>query len=171
MKRLAPLCALLLIVACGSQKEYNAVIHTSSSSIPAASSAARLSAAGTVRLRSLDGMTLSVAVEIARTPAEQATGLMGRTSLAADTGMLFVFPKEHTLDFWMKDTLIPLDILFFDATGAFVSSASMTPCPEGTACQRYRSARPALYALEVPAGYAWQHKIDTGWMMQIADAR
>ncbi len=163
MKRVVPLCAFLLIVACGSQKEYNAVIHTSSSS----ASAAALSAAGTVRLRSPDGMTLSVAVEIARTPAEQAAGLMGRTSLVADTGMLFVFPREQTLSFWMKDTLIPLDILFFDADGAFVSSASMTPCPEGTACQRYNSARPAFYALEVPAGYVWQHKVDAGWIIAI----
>jgi uncharacterized membrane protein (UPF0127 family) len=51
-------------------------------------------------------------------------------------GMLFIWRHEASAGFWMKDTLIPLDIVWFDVTGAFVGRASMVPCPE-TPCPRY----------------------------------
>jgi uncharacterized protein len=56
-------------------------------------------------------------VEIARTPAQQATGMMHRTSIAADRGMLFPFPQPKFASFWMKNTLIPLDLIFIRTDG------------------------------------------------------
>jgi uncharacterized protein len=64
-------------------------------------------------------------VEIARSDSERQTGLMNRSSMPADHGMIFVFDHEQTLVFWMKDTLIPLDIIFTDANGKVVSVRQM----------------------------------------------
>lgn len=65
-------------------------------------------------------------VEVARTPEEQARGLMHRTSLAADRGMLFPFPKPKFASFWMKNTFIPLDIIFIRSDGSIDRIAENT---------------------------------------------
>lgn len=91
---------------------------------------------------------------------------MGRASLASDAGMLFVFNAPQPLDFWMKNTLIPLDILFFGADGAFVSMQTMQPC-SGDPCSLYSSGAPALYALEVDAGYAAARGVGSGWKLEV----
>lgn len=122
----------------------------------------------TVTLESPEGETLTVRVEIARTPEEQSKGLMGRTELPEGAGMLFVFAEERPLSFWMKNTLIPLDILFFTAEGGFVSSATMTPCTEDF-CPSYSSQAPARFALEVPAGFLSSHKVGRGWTMRLRE--
>lgn len=94
------------------------------------------------------------AVEIAITPAEQEHGLMDRTSMAADHGMLFVFPDSQPRTFWMKNTLIPLDMLFFDANRHLVAiQAEAQPC-KADPCQLYPSNTPARYVLELNAGTA-----------------
>lgn len=93
-------------------------------------------------------------VEVATTPAEQAHGLMDRASMPADHGMLFVFPDAQPLTFWMKDTLIPLDMLFFDDTHRLVAvHADALPC-KADPCQVYPSVVPARYVLELNAGAA-----------------
>lgn len=120
----------------------------------------------TVTLQGADGKTVTVHVELARTPEEQAKGLMGRTELPEGAGMLFMFAEERPLSFWMKNTLIPLDILFFTAEGGFVSSATMTPCTEDF-CPSYSSNAPARYALEVPVGFAALHGVGRGWSMRL----
>src|SRR5215204_7578903 len=66
------------------------------------------------------GERVPVQVEIADTPGEIQTGLMGRSALAEEAGMLFVFDQEQILAFWMKDTLIPLSIAYIDAEGRIV---------------------------------------------------
>jgi len=92
-------------------------------------------------------------VALAGTPELHAQGLMGVTDLGGLDGMLFVFDKEADLTFWMFNTLIPLDIVFFDSQGGFVSSTRMEPCP-AKPCPTYPSGAPARYALEMPAGGA-----------------
>jgi len=95
-------------------------------------------------------------LEIADTPAERALGLMHRESLAEDAGMLFVFPQESSLNFWMKNTLIPLDILYMDSSGVVVDIHTMVPQPgvPDSELRHYPSAAPAQYALEINAGLA-----------------
>lgn len=99
---------------------------------------------------------------------------MGRTSLKANEGMLFVFPASSVYSFWMKNTLIPLDVLFFNDQGAFVSMATMEPCgkpPEGgeEACPLYPSQIPIRFALEVPAGFVASHRIGEGWRLVLGE--
>lgn len=97
----------------------------------------------------LNGQALNVA--IADTPEEWSQGLMFVEELAPLDGMLFVFPAEGIRSFWMKDTLIPLDVAFFDSNGFLVSVAAMDTCPDGD-CTSYNSERPAQFALETPQG-------------------
>lgn len=108
--------------------------------------------------------TVSIRVEVAETSSERERGLMERDFLPEDTGMLFVFQEEQPLTFWMKNTIIPLDVLFFRDDGSFVSAASMVPCESAT-CPLYASAEPAMFALEVPAGFLDQHAVDDGWRL------
>ncbi len=95
-------------------------------------------------------------VEVAVTPEERRVGLSGREELAWDAGMLFVFEGERVLSFWMKDTLIPLDIVFIDGERRIVDVQTMTPELDVATGDLtvYQSAEPARYALEVNAGVA-----------------
>ncbi len=94
------------------------------------------------------------AVELASTPAEQEHGLMDRTSMPADHGMLFMFQDDEPRTFWMKNTLIPLDMLFFDAAHKLVAiQADAQPC-QADPCKLYPSNSPARYVLELNAGIA-----------------
>lgn len=90
-------------------------------------------------------------VEVADTPAARAQGLMHRTRLNEFAGMLFIFENESRWSFWMKNTLIPLSIGFFDAKWRFVDIKDMkvAPDPEKGPFDYYSSALPATYALEV----------------------
>jgi uncharacterized membrane protein (UPF0127 family) len=101
-------------------------------------------------------------VEIADTPAEQEHGLMDRTSMPADHGMLFVFQDDQPRTFWMKNTLIPLDMLFFDANHHLVAvQANAQPC-KADPCRLYPSNVPARYVLELNAGTAAKLGAHTG---------
>lgn len=93
-------------------------------------------------------------VAVAETPQETARGLMSVTQLAPLDGMLFVYGAERQITHWMKDTLIPLDIAFFDAEGRFVSKTTMVPCIEqdDADCPRYPAEGPAAFSVEVAAG-------------------
>ncbi len=104
------------------------------------------------------GQRVAVPVEIADTNEERQTGLMGRTALAEDAGMLFVFDTEQQLSFWMKDTLIPLSIAFIDSEGRIVDIQDMQPLDETP----HPSAAPAQYALEVNQGFFEARGIQVG---------
>jgi uncharacterized membrane protein (UPF0127 family) len=90
-------------------------------------------------------------VAVADKPALRSRGLMGVTDLGGLEGMLFVFQSDTEGRFRMKDTLIALDIAFFDAGGGFVDRFTMEPCTEDP-CPGYRPSGPYRYAVEAPAG-------------------
>jgi uncharacterized membrane protein (UPF0127 family) len=92
-----------------------------------------------------------LAVAVAETPTQRSQGLMGVTDLGGLDGMLFVFQVDSDGGFWMKNTLIPLDIVFFTADGGFVDSLTMAPCTEDP-CPVYRPSGAYRYALEAPPG-------------------
>jgi len=87
--------------------------------------------------------------QFALTPSQREVGLMHRAKAPAD-GMLFVFPSDTTDGFWMKNTLVPLTIVFFDAAGARVRRLSMTPC-RAEPCRIYYPRRSYRFALELRA--------------------
>lgn len=92
--------------------------------------------------------------ELATNEAAREHGLMMRTSLAPNHGMLFVFPDTAPRGFWMKNTLIPLDILYFDADRKLVSAQLDVPPCKADPCPIYPSTGPARYVLELAAGTA-----------------
>ena len=103
-------------------------------------------------------------IEVAGTPLERERGLMQRPNLPEDAAMLFVYDHEVFLRFWMKNTLIPLDILFLDAGGIVVDIQTMhTQLGDlESELKSYRSARPARYAIEMNAGLTKALKIMPG---------
>jgi uncharacterized protein len=120
----------------------------------------RAAAGPRVEIDAADG-TVSVDVEVADEELERRIGLMGRTSLAADAGMAFVFPAATGGSFWMKDTLIPLSIAFWDEGGAIVAILDMQPCPDDE-CPSYDPGVDFVGALEVNQGFFDEHGIDVG---------
>ena len=120
----------------------------------------------TVVLTAPSGREISIPVELADDDDERAMGLMHRKELARGTGMLFVFEDEKPLHFWMKNTHIPLDILYFNDAREFVSSQSMDPCTTDY-CRTYPSCRAARYALEVNAGFVEKEGVGEGWKLKV----
>jgi uncharacterized membrane protein (UPF0127 family) len=111
------------------------------------------------------GEEVPVRVEIADTDAERQTGLMGRTILEGDAGMLFVFDQEQMLSFWMKDTLIPLSIAYIDSEGRIVDIQDMQPLDDLP--PQYVSAEPAQYTLEVNQGFFEERGVTVGDMVEL----
>ena len=102
-------------------------------------------------------------VEVADTDDERARGLMFRDSMDTDKGMLFVFERDEPRAFWMKNTRIPLDILYFDDSRRLVSQQrDVPPCSLGDGCPSYPSNVPARYVLELNAGEAARLKLQDG---------
>jgi len=94
-------------------------------------------------------------IEIADDNMERARGLMFRDELAPGHGMLFIHDREEPQAYWMKNTRIPLDILYFDHSRRLVSQQrDVPPCSAGNACPSYPSNAPARYVLELNAGEA-----------------
>lgn len=101
-------------------------------------------------------------VEIADDPESQQLGLMFRDEMADDHGMVFIFKREQPRSFWMKNTRIPLDILYFDQHRRLVSMhTDVRPC-RTERCPGYPSRKPAQYVLEINAGLAKELGITTG---------
>jgi uncharacterized protein len=98
-------------------------------------------------------------VEIAADPVRRALGLMFRRSMPADRGMLFVFPEDEILSFWMSNTLIPLSVGFLDADHRILNIADMEPLDD---LSFHVSAAPARYGLEVHRGWFADRGIEPG---------
>ena len=136
--RLSPLC-LLLLAACASARE---------------------------PWVELDGK--HYAVEIANTDATRERGLMFRKRMDSGRGMLFIHDRQEPLAYWMKNTLIPLDILFFDNQRRLVAQQrDVPPCTLGDACPAYPSDAPARYVLELNAGQAAKIHLQNGAQLRI----
>ena len=107
---------------------------------------------------------VTLAAEMAVTAAERRQGLMGRGDFAPGDAMLFVFPGEGWLSFWMKDTPVSLDIVFFDAQGRWINTAARTVPYSLT---RHRSLAKGRYVLEVAAGEARRLGIGPGSRLDV----
>jgi uncharacterized membrane protein (UPF0127 family) len=106
------------------------------------------------------GKKVEVRVEVADDLAEQAKGLMDRTTLGENRGMLFVYPGERELSFWMKNTLIPLSIAFIDSERRIIDIQDMKPLDDEP--PHYVSAEPTQYALEVNQGFFESRGVKVG---------
>ena len=102
-----------------------------------------------------------IIVEIADTSQERAQGLMFRESLCQNCGMLFIFEEEEMHSFWMKNTLIPLDMIFLDKNGIITDIIEAEPCVQDP-CPYYTSSQPGRYVLEINKGVSAQHSFTTG---------
>jgi uncharacterized membrane protein (UPF0127 family) len=108
-------------------------------------------------------------VEIADDDAERARGLMFRDALADGHGMLFIHERQDPQAYWMKNTRIALDILYFDDGLKLVSQQrDVPPCSAGNACPSYPSDEPARYVLELNAGEAAKLNVVDGAVLQLS---
>ncbi|GAB3389421.1 DUF192 domain-containing protein [Lysobacter fragariae] len=106
-------------------------------------------------------------VELADDDAEREMGLMFRESMAADHGMLFIHDTQDMQAYWMKNTKIPLDILYFDNARKLVTQQrDVPPCALGNGCPPYPSTAPARYVLELNAGQAARLRLKDGVEMK-----
>jgi uncharacterized protein len=96
----------------------------------------------------------SVTAELAVTDAQRARGLMNREKILPDQGMLFVFEEEAGHSFWMKNTLVPLDMLWLDRDRRIIHIAPDVPPCQSDPCPSYGPGRPSLYVLELKGGMA-----------------
>lgn len=106
-------------------------------------------------------------VELADNDETRTRGLMFREHMGKEHGMLFTFPAEMPLAFWMKNTLIPLDMLFFDKQQRLVSVQQNVPPCKADPCSTYPSAGPAMYVLELNAGQAAKLGVKPGDKLDI----
>ena len=114
---------------------------------------------GQVQVRSGRGRTFVFDVEIAKTPEQLAQGLMHRTELPATTGMLFIYKPPRRIAMWMKNTQIPLDMLFAGRTGTvFYIKENAVPLSEDL----IPAPGQVAYVLEVPAGTVKKLKLKAG---------
>lgn len=105
---------------------------------------------------------LKLTVEVADTPLFRARGLMFRKTLLPAHGMLFVFPKETRLTFWMKNTSIPLTIMFVNSKGYIIDIRDLVPFSE----EPVASLLPAKYAIEVNRGLCNRYSIKSGMKVE-----
>jgi len=110
----------------------------------------------------LGEMNECFSVEIADNVQEREQGLMFRESLSEDSGMLFVFEKEEIYPFWMKNTLIPLDIIWINSSGEVVFiEENAQPC-KSEICESYSPETDALYVLELNGGKSEEINLEIG---------
>lgn len=119
--------------------------------LPATAVAGTAVERGTATITKRDGAKVTLRVELARTDEARQRGLMNRRTLGAKAGMAFLYPRSHRGGFWMKNTLIPLDIAFADGRGKILRILTMQPCRRDP-CRVYDPMVSYRTALEVNAG-------------------
>jgi uncharacterized protein len=162
--------SLLLVAGCGGGEEGEAPPETSSESTEETTLSTTVSAAEsataqrpTVTIANSEGERVEVEVEIADTRTEQAQGLMERTELAENAGMLFILKSEQSPGFFMENTLIPLSIAFIDSEGRIVDIQDMQPLDE----THHYPAEPAQYMLEVNQGLFAERGVQVGDQVEL----
>ena len=105
-----------------------------------------------------------LAVEIADTSPLRTRGLMWRSEVPDGTGMLFIFPNEVVQSFWMRNTLIPLDILFVDRTGKVVGVVQWA---EPRTLSSRTVGKASMYVLEVPGGWTSRNSVQAGARVEL----
>jgi uncharacterized membrane protein (UPF0127 family) len=110
-------------------------------------------------------------VEVARTPEEQAQGLMYRESLPEKAGMIFLFSDNGVHRFWMKNTMIPLDMIWMDPSGKVLFVSADTPPCKADPCPSYGPDSPASQVLEIAGGNAAKEKIVVGSVLKFEDTK
>lgn len=135
--------------------------------LPAAAGARANSDTGAlITITSPRGVTIKA--ELADTTLKRATGLMFRDSLPPNYGMLFVFTEEQEWAFWMKNTRIPLDIIWMDKRKTIIHVERNVPVCTRTddSCPNYQPSSPAMFVLELSAGSADVLKLDRGMRLK-----
>jgi uncharacterized membrane protein (UPF0127 family) len=124
----------------------------------------------TVRVSGADGETSGPCLWAADSETERARGLMQVEDLEGADGMVFVYDRPTSSAFWMKDTLIPLSIAYFDTDGVFVGAQDMEPCPPGTDCPVYPPPGEFVLAVEVPQGGLTDLGLVSGSRIELGEA-
>jgi uncharacterized protein len=164
--------ALLLAGCGGPQADPDTQSQTTSQTTGTTAAGKEETTSGPSGLRTLvidasGGEKVDVRVEVADDLAEQAKGLMDRTTLGENRGMLFVYPQERELSFWMKNTLIPLSIAFIDSESRIIDIQNMKPLDDKP--PHYVSAEPAQYALEVNQGFFEERGVRVGDRVELPE--
>lgn len=153
MKRiLSPLFALLVLTLLlfGCISNHSAPVPTSNSSNLIGLNTTEITIGNT-----------TITAWIANTEQSRETGLMNISNLSERNGMLFVFDEPGVYSFWMKNTLVPLDILFVSSNMTIVNVQTMTPCTQDP-CEIYSPPSMVKYAIEVNGGFADEYNITSG---------
>jgi len=111
---------------------------------------------------------LKIHADLADTPNKQTNGLVWRSQLNDSEGMLFVFSSERSLNFWMKNMLIPIDIVFVTSDMKVINVYKSVPPCANDSCKPYASSKPAKYALELSAGFCERHGVHPGDSISIS---
>ncbi|MEO5819363.1 MAG: DUF192 domain-containing protein, partial [Vicinamibacteraceae bacterium] len=108
-----------------------------------------------------------LSLEVARTEAERSQGLMHRKSMPDRAGMIFLFERPAVYPFWMKNTLIPLDMFWTDTSGKVVWIAESVPPCQADPCPEYPPKAVASYVIETNAGFAKRHGVKVGDVVEL----
>lgn len=115
-------------------------------------------ASATLPQGELRGCGPTLRLDIVSTPTQRQQGLMGVTTLPAQYGMLFVFPYDTQPTFWMRDTLVALDVIFMRSDGTITQIEAMQPRTD----TEHTALQPIRYALETPQGWMQAHGVTVG---------
>jgi|SRR5918995_1354306 uncharacterized membrane protein (UPF0127 family) len=157
--RLALVLLVVLLAGCGSANS-GQEDHSPNGTAGEKKTSSGTSNLPTVTIDASGGKKVEVRVEIADGPFEQQRGLMYRTSLGEDRGMLFVYRRQQPLSFWMKNTRIPLSIAYIDSKGRITEVLDMKPLDDEP--PHYVSSEPVKYALEVNQGFFDERGVKVG---------
>ena len=131
-----PMVFVLLLVSCAQHSAQNLTIETRQGEVP-------------------------ITIEIADSPEERQLGLMNRQSMEEHSGMWFVFDQEYPYAFWMKNTLIPLDMVFVNSNMQIIDIIAADPCQKNP-CKTYTPQASALYVLEVNQNFTARAGVQIG---------